>query len=132
MASRKNNKTNTTNNSNNIVSTSSACVIVNGTVIEGDFRSTTDTRLDGVIIGNVNCKARIIMGQSSKIEGNIHTQQASIAGEFMGEMEVKETLSLKPTAKLNGKINAGKLEVEEGAMLNGDIKIGKFENGKTE
>ena len=104
---------------------SSACVIVKGTVIEGDFKSPNDTRMDGTVIGNINCAAKIIMGAEAKVEGNIDTHQAKIAGLFSGELKVKDLLQLSNTAKLDGTINTAQLEMEEGATVNGTLKVGK-------
>lgn len=99
----------------------SACVIIQGTVIEGDFYSKSDTRLDGTINGNVVCDARLIMGNSSEINGHIKSNDVLIAGKFEGEMTVKELLSLKSTANVNGQISTNKIDVEEGAILNGNM-----------
>lgn len=103
----------------------SACVIVKGTVIEGEFKSKSDTRMDGTIIGNVTCDARMIIGPTARIEGNISTQQANISGTFTGDIQVKELLTLTSTAQVEGNVSAKDLAVEEGAMLNGDVQIGK-------
>lgn len=103
----------------------SACVIVKGTVIEGEFKSKSDTRMDGTIIGNVTCDARMIIGPSARIEGNITSQQANISGTFTGDIQVKELLTLTSTAKVEGTVVAKDLCVEEGAMLNGDVQVGK-------
>ena len=102
---------------------SSACVIVKGTRIEGDFKSPNDTRMDGVIIGNIDCAAKIIMGTEARVEGNMNTHQARIAGSFSGELRVKDLLQLGNTAKLDGIINASQLEMEEGATVNGTLKV---------
>lgn len=106
-------------------SVESACVIVKGTVIEGEFKSKSDTRMDGTIIGNVTCDARMIIGPSARIEGNINTQQANISGTFAGDIQVKELLTLTSTAQVEGTVSAKDLCVEEGASLNGDVQIGK-------
>lgn len=106
----------------------SACVIVKGTVIEGDFKSSSDTRMDGIIKGNLICTARIIMGKNAKIEGNINVQQANISGLFNGDIKVKELLSVSSDAKINGNIQAGEIEVAEGALINGNVHINKKGN----
>ena len=103
----------------------SACVIVKGTVIKGNFKSPNDTRMDGKIIGNIDCASKIIMGAEAEVEGNIDTHQARIAGLFSGELRVKDLLQLGTTAKLDGTINAAQLEMEEGATVNGSLKVGK-------
>jgi cytoskeletal protein CcmA (bactofilin family) len=111
-------------NSKSSSSSNSACVIVNGTVIEGDFYSKNDTRLDGTIKGTVKCDARLIMGNSAVVEGTVKSTDANISGKLKGDLEVINLLSLGDTAKLTGSIKAGKIEIEEGALLNGDVTVG--------
>ncbi len=119
-SSNNNSKKTTSNNTSG-----SACVIVKGTVIEGKFKTTNDTRMDGVIKGDFVCDARMIMGADALIEGNATTKQANIAGTFNGELKVSELLALANTAKVDGIITANELAVEDGASLNGTINIGK-------
>lgn len=132
MFGRKQN-TESKNNTSNVSkspsssSSNSACVIVKGTVIEGDFYSKSDTRLDGVINGKVTCDARLIMGVEAIIEGTATCKDAKIAGSFSGDLTIERLLSLGNSAKVDGNINAAQLEVDEGALLNGDIAVGKFE-----
>jgi cytoskeletal protein CcmA (bactofilin family) len=116
--STSNSKSSSGSNSN------SACVIVNGTIIEGDFYSKNDTRLDGMIKGTVKCDARLIMGKTAEIEGTVKSTDANISGELKGDLEVSGLLSLRDTARVSGNVKAGKMEVEEGAILNGDVAVG--------
>jgi cytoskeletal protein CcmA (bactofilin family) len=102
----------------------SACVIVNGTIIEGDFYSKNDTRLDGIIKGNVKCDARLIMGVKSEIEGTVKSKNANITGKLTGDLDVEDLLSLGNTARVSGNVKSGKIEIFEGASLNGDVVIG--------
>ena len=124
----ENNTTSTVSKSSNAVNYSnSACVIVNGTVIEGEFYSKNDTRLDGIINGKVTCDARLIMGKEAIIDGTAQSKEAKISGKFDGDLKIEGILSLGNTARVEGNIKAAKLEVDEGASLNGDIQIGKYE-----
>lgn len=132
MFGRKQNaESNTTStvskSSNNTNTSNSACVIVQGTVIEGDFYSKSDTRLDGIINGKVTCDARLIMGKEAVIDGTAQSKGAKIAGVFNGDLNVDGVLSLSSSAKVEGVVKAKELEVDEGASLNGDIAIGKYE-----
>lgn len=132
MFGRKQNAENNTpstvsKSSNNTNTSNSACVIVKGTVIEGEFYSKNDTRLDGIINGKVTCDARLIMGAEAVIDGTAQSKGAKIAGKFTGDLTVDGILSLANSAKVEGNVKAVKLEVEDGASLNGDIAIGKYE-----
>ena len=98
--------------------------IAKGTTFEGNIESLGNIRVDGVIVGNVKCKAKIVMGESSVVEGNIISQNAEIAGEVKGLIEVTDLLVLKPTGVINGDIIANKMVVESGGAFNGQCKMG--------
>jgi cytoskeletal protein CcmA (bactofilin family) len=114
---------------NNIPESNDTCFIAEGTVINGDFSTTANVRLDGKILGNVDCNGKIIMGKKGSINGNIRGDKLSIEGFFEGDLYVADTLHLLSTANVTGLFRAGKLIVDEGAVLNGDCQIGPG-NGK--
>jgi cytoskeletal protein CcmA (bactofilin family) len=102
----------------------SSTMIGKGTVIEGNIETLGSISVDGKLIGNIKCKSKVIVGQSAEIEGNLHSQNAEIAGHVKGLVEISDLLILKPTAVIDGDINASKLKVEEGAVINGNCKMG--------
>jgi len=95
-----------------------------GTIVTGNLESYGNIRVEGKIIGNVKTKAKLAMGESSYLEGNILAQNADIAGHVKGIIEVSELLTLKATAIVTGDIIANKLAVEPGATFNGNSKMG--------
>jgi cytoskeletal protein CcmA (bactofilin family) len=97
--------------------------IAKGTVIEGNIEAHGNIRIDGKVIGNIKCKSKVAMGESSKVEGNILSQNAEIAGEIKGMIEISELLVLKPTGIVNGDIVANKMVVEVGGAFNGQCKM---------
>lgn len=102
----------------------SSNIIGKGTKLEGDIETFGNIRIEGKIIGNVKTKSKIALGQSSHVEGNILAQNAEVAGEVKGKLEVTDVLILKPTAVINGDIVTNKLIVETGATFNGGCKMG--------
>ena len=96
----------------------------NGTVINGDVSTEGDIRIDGKVTGNVNCKAKVVIGTTGVIEGDIVCQNAYIDGKVNGTIEVSELLILSKTATVNGDIKIKKLVVEEGAKFNGKCSMG--------
>jgi len=102
----------------------SSTQIMKGTTVEGNIETFGNVRVEGKIIGNVKSKSKIALGDSSYVEGNIISQNAEIAGEVKGTVDVTEVLTLKSTAVIKGDIITGKLVVEAGAVWNGTIKMG--------
>lgn len=95
-----------------------------GTTIQGDIESLGNIRLEGNVNGNVTSKSKLAMGDSAKVIGNILAQNAEIAGEINGKLEVADLLILKATSVINGDIFTNKLVVESGATFNGSCKMG--------
>ncbi|GIV33663.1 MAG: hypothetical protein KatS3mg031_1198 [Chitinophagales bacterium] len=95
-----------------------------GTIIEGGIKSTNDIRLDGVVHGNIQSSAKVVIGQNGRVEGELRCQNADISGAVKGKIEVKEVLFLKATAEIEGDIITNKLVVEAGARFNGSCTMG--------
>ncbi len=102
----------------------SSNIIGKGTVLEGNIETFGNMRIEGKVIGNVKTKSKIALGQSSHVDGNILAQNAEVAGEVKGKLEVTDILILKPTAVIHGDIITNKLIVESGATFNGGCKMG--------
>jgi cytoskeletal protein CcmA (bactofilin family) len=110
----------------------SSTQIMKGTTVEGNVETFGNVRIEGKIIGNIKSKSKIALGDSSFVEGNIISQNAEIAGEVTGTVEVTDILTLKSTANIKGDINTGKLIVEAGAVWNGTIKMGNAPKDRTD
>lgn len=102
----------------------SSNIIGKGTTMEGSLESFGNIRVEGRIIGSVKSKSKVALGQSSYVEGDILAQNAEIAGEVDGKVEVSELLILKPSATIKGDIITNKFIVESGAVFNGSCKMG--------
>lgn len=124
-----------TNNSNkmaNVNAPDRLNRIVEGTIIEGEIKADSNLRIDGFVKGVVHTKGRLVIGTNGKIEGDIICQNADIEGEIIGTIKVEELLSLKSTARLNGKITTHKLAIESGAEFTGTCDMGgNFSQGDT-
>lgn len=115
-------------------------ILGEGTSIEGDVKTDSDIRIDGHVKGTIDSQAKIVVGKSGKIEGDVGCINADISGKITGELRVQEMLFLKSTAIIEGDITANKLVVEAGAQFNGNCQMGVKEvhqsnesgSGKTE
>lgn len=92
--------------------------LVKGTLVEGTVVAESDIRVDGIIKGTLTCSAKVIIGPSGVIEGDIICQNAVIEGKFKGKLKVRELLSIKETAEVVGDITTENLLVQPGAIFN--------------
>ncbi|HEV7620469.1 MAG TPA: polymer-forming cytoskeletal protein [Flavisolibacter sp.] len=102
----------------------SATLISSGTILQGDVKSDNDLRIDGTIQGNVSSSAKIVVGPSGIIEGNIHANGVDITGKVIGNISVKELLQLRAQSNVEGNIAASKLQIDPAATFNGKCQMG--------
>ncbi len=107
---------------------SSATLISSGTTLNGDVVSDNDLRIDGTINGNVHCSAKIIIGPTGLVDGNIQGLQADITGKVQGNISVSEILQLRGQCNVTGNISAAKLQIEPTATFNGQCQMGTTAN----
>ena len=97
--------------------------IVEGTKITGDFIAESNIRIDGEINGNVISRAKVVLGESGVIKGDISCIEADIEGSVQGNLEIEDLLILRLKSKVEGNIMTSKLHIEEGAVFVGSCKM---------
>jgi cytoskeletal protein CcmA (bactofilin family) len=102
----------------------SATLISAGTKLKGDVRSENDLRIDGTIKGNVSSSAKIIVGPTGFVEGNIDGAQADITGKVQGNIMAKEMVQLRDQSNVQGNITTASLQIDIGAVFNGQSIMG--------
>ncbi len=107
-----------------ISSGNGATLVSAGTTLKGDISSNSDLRIDGTIIGNINSSAKIIIGSTGMVEGDIAGNNADVVGKVNGNIRVKELLQLRDQSVVTGNLYAGKLQVEPTATFNGQCHMG--------
>ena len=95
-----------------------------GTTLKGDISSSSDLRIDGTIIGNINSSAKVVIGANGVVEGDISGNQADIIGKVTGNIKSKDLLQLRGDCTVTGNLYAGKLQIEPSATFNGQCHMG--------
>ncbi len=103
-----------------------------GTTIEGSISSSENIRFDGNLIGNLNTKGKVFIGQSGKITGEIRCKNCEVEGIVDGKIVIEELLSLRAMSKIFGEIKTGKLAIEPGATFTGKCDMGGKKELNTE
>jgi cytoskeletal protein CcmA (bactofilin family) len=97
--------------------------LAKGTSVEGTLRCESDLRIDGNLKGKLICKAKLIIGPTGSIDGDVQCQNAVIEGRFKGKLNVSELLNVRETAEVDGEISTNKLLVQSGARFNVACKM---------
>ena len=80
-------------------------------VVEGLVEATMDSRL-------------MQISEQGAFKGSAEIDIAEIHGQFDGNLTVREKLVIFSTGKVTGKIRYGKVVIEEGGQLSGEIQFG--------
>ncbi len=78
-------------------------------VVEGRVEATMDSRV-------------IRIAEKGSYEGTVGIDVAEIHGRFDGELTAREQLIIHATGRVSGKIRYGKILIEEGGEISGDVQ----------
>ena len=102
-------------------------IIGTGMRIEGDCESAHTIRIEGAIEGTIRAAKGVVIGKGGQVTGDIHTEDAKIAGSVKGSLLVNSRLELESTAVVDGEIRTRRLKLDEGAIVNGAVAVGREE-----
>lgn len=94
-----------------------------GTTIKGDIQSNGDFRIDGTLIGSIQSKGKIVVGETGNVDGEVVCRNADVSGKIKAQISVSELLTLKSTARLSGEITTSQLSIEPGAKFSGTCNM---------
>jgi cytoskeletal protein CcmA (bactofilin family) len=101
--------------------------LVVGTKLVGDLSTESSLRVDGSIHGNINCSGKIVIGKEGNIIGDVISVQAEIEGTVEGDLKVEDILILQKTAIVKGAMSVGRLVIEDGAQIGGNVQTGDIQ-----
>ncbi|WP_246218596.1 bactofilin family protein [Parasphingorhabdus halotolerans] len=99
---------------------SSFSIIGDGITITGNIDSRVDLHIDGEVIGDIKCLS-LVQGPSSKIQGAIIAQNASLSGSVEGSIESGD-LVISSTARISGDVAYENVTIEQGGHVDGKFK----------
>ncbi len=108
----------------NASGTHSLNTLVHGTTVEGAIKAESDIRVDGVIKGSLICNAKVIIGPTGHVDGEIRCNNAVVEGKFEGSLQVSELLNIRDSASVHGDVKTNKLIVQSGAVFNVTCTMG--------
>jgi cytoskeletal protein CcmA (bactofilin family) len=100
------------------------------TFFEGKLTYTGAVRLDGRFKGVIRSDDTLIVGDTGRIEGEIHVGITIIQGEVVGNVYGKERVELHHPGRMIGNITAPVVIMDEGAVFEGNCKMKKKEEKK--
>ncbi len=100
-------------------------IIGPGMKIVGDCETDGTLRVEGTIEGSVKAGKAVVVGKDGFVDGDIHTQDAVVSGRVIGTLVAASRLELQATSHIEGQVRARRMQLEEGAVLNGTVEMGE-------
>ena len=88
--------------------------------ISGDLVSTGDIKVDGRVDGNITCRT-LTLGSQPVVNSSIDADTVRICGTFNGQVRASKVVLTKD-ARVTGDICQQTLQIEPGAILEGNIR----------
>lgn len=100
-------------------------IIAAGMKIVGDCETDGTLRIEGTIQGSVTAGKAVVIGKDGLVDGHVVTADAVIAGRVTGTVRADSRLEVQASARIDGEVAARRMQLEEGAVLNGTLRMGE-------
>jgi cytoskeletal protein CcmA (bactofilin family) len=100
-------------------------LIGKGARVQGDVEFLGGMHLDGAIAGNVRSDASpgatLSVSEAGSIEGNVEVPNVLLQGAVKGDIRARERVVLGATARVEGSVYYGIIEMTVGAQISGKL-----------
>lgn len=90
--------------------------------LNGKISSCEKLVVEGTVEADITDCRELEVAEGGLFKGEAVVDVAEIAGEFAGSVTAHDLLILRASGKISGTVSYGRLEVERGGEISGDIK----------
>ena len=92
--------------------------------IHGEVKGSEDLIVDGTIEGTITLsESRLTIGPNAHVKANVAARDVILLGALVGDISASGRVELRAGSNLKGDIRAGRLSIEENAMLSGKVEL---------
>lgn len=95
-----------------------------GMRVVGDCETEGTVRVEGRVEGSITAGKAVVIGKDGIVVGDVVTQDAVVGGTLRGTLVAESRLELQSSCRVEGDIRARRMQLEEGAVLNGEVEMG--------
>lgn len=99
-------------------------IIGPGMTIVGDCETDGTVRVEGKVQGSITAGKAVVIGKQGIVIGDVRTQDAVVSGRVEGLLVAASRLELQATCHIEGEVQTRRMQLEEGAVLNGAVQMG--------
>jgi cytoskeletal protein CcmA (bactofilin family) len=106
-------------------------VIGKSVVIRGDVSGNEDLYIDGDIEGTITLTdSQLTVGPNARVRADVSVRDIVVFGHLTGNINATGRVDLRQSAIVNGDVLAGRLSIEESAILKGRVELKASADGK--
>lgn len=98
-------------------------IIGPGMKVIGDCHTEGTVRVEGTVEGSIRAGKAVVIGKQGTVIGDVQTQDAVISGRVTGTLVAESRLELQATSQIDGDVRTRRMQLEEGAILNGTVHM---------
>ena len=99
-----------------------------GDVLEGKLIYDGSIHADGQVQGEVRVTGNIDVASGANVRAVLEGSNVTLKGQVEGAVTARDKLTLGKNARLQGDIQVKRLQIDDGATLNGHVRMGDFEH----
>ena len=92
-------------------------------ILQGRLEIQGDLKVAGNVEGDLKASGDVTVDPTATIQAAIEGANVSVRGNVTGNVTAKRRLTLAGTGRLVGDVKVGRLTVEDGASLNGNVTM---------
>ena len=97
-------------------------------VLEGKLIYDGSIHADGKVEGEVRASGNIDVANGAQVKALLEGANVTLKGSVEGMVTARDKLTLGRNARLSGDIQVRRLQIDDGATLNGNVRMGDFEH----
>lgn len=94
------------------------------TNFNGTLRCEGAVRIMGTVDGEIESKGGVIIEERARVTAKVTAAQVTIGGNLEGEVHCTGRVEIRGTGRVQGELHAGTLIVQEGAVFDGNSRMG--------
>ena len=102
-----------------------------GDSLEGKLIYSGSVNVQGRAEGEFHVSGNFDVASGANVKALIDGTNVTIRGDAEGTLTARDKLTLGKSGKFNGDVTVKRLQIEDGASLNGHVRMGSFEQSSS-
>ena len=103
-----------------------------GLTVKGQISGDEDLQVEGKFEGPITLKGqRLTVGSAGEIVSDVHAREVIVYGKVRGNLFAEDRVEVKKDGSVIGNITGGRVLIEDGAYLKGQIEIQRNSGSKS-